>query len=107
MIKNALSMLRVIGNVEAVSYLALVLIAMPLKYFANMPLAVTYVGMIHGVLFVAYVAAIGLTLILRKISFKQAILGLVASILPFGPFVFDRYLHRQHQRDAVEQTQIS
>ena len=102
---NILKTLRLVGHVEAVSYLLLVLIAMPLKYFANMPLAVTYVGMIHGVLFVAYVAAILLTLILRKLTIKQAILGLIASVLPFGPFVFDRYLDRQQAAD-VPQTEI-
>lgn len=102
---NILKTLRLVGHVEAVSYLLLVLIAMPLKYFANMPLAVTYVGMIHGVLFVAYVAAILLTLILRKLTIKQAILGLIASVLPFGPFVFDRYLDRQQATD-VPQTEI-
>ncbi|MEW4370795.1 DUF3817 domain-containing protein [Paenibacillus kandeliae] len=102
---NILKTLRLVGHVEAVSYLLLVLIAMPLKYFANMPLAVTYVGMIHGVLFVAYVAAILLTLILRKLTIKQAILGLIASVLPFGPFVFDQYLDRQQAAD-VPQTEI-
>ncbi|WP_458121568.1 DUF3817 domain-containing protein [Paenibacillus sp. Z6-24] len=95
MFKNAMSLLRIVGNVEALSYLLLVLVAMPLKYWAGQPLMVTYVGMIHGVLFVSYAAVIALTLMIRKLTFKQAILAMIASMLPFGPFIFDRYLKRQ------------
>ncbi len=98
--RNMLKTLRTVGHVEAISYLLLVLVAMPLKYFANMPLAVTYVGMIHGLLFVAYVAAIAVTFIMRKLTFKQSVLAFISSLLPFGPFVFDRYLQRHSTTEA-------
>ena len=49
--------LRVLGLIEGASFLVLLLIAMPLKYLAGMPVAVRYVGMAHGLLFVLYVAA--------------------------------------------------
>ncbi|HAW97556.1 MAG TPA: hypothetical protein DCX67_03400, partial [Opitutae bacterium] len=39
MIKN----LRILGNVEGISYLLLLCVAMPLKYLADMPLAVRVV----------------------------------------------------------------
>ena len=39
---------------EGVSFLVLLLVAMPLKYLANMPMAVTIVGGLHGILFVAF-----------------------------------------------------
>lgn len=47
-----------IGKLEGYSYLALLLIAMPLKYLADMPLAVgiRIAGSVHGVLFVAFVS---------------------------------------------------
>ncbi len=102
---NMLKTLRTVGHVEAISYLLLVLVAMPLKYLANQPLMVTYVGMIHGILFVAYVAAIAVTLILRKITFKQSVLAFIASLLPFGPFVFDRYLQR-HTASELPATEV-
>ncbi|GGJ17960.1 DUF3817 domain-containing protein [Paenibacillus hunanensis] len=102
---NMLKTLRTVGHVEAISYLLLVLVAMPLKYLANQPLMVTYVGMIHGILFVAYVAAIAVTLILRKITFKQSVLAFIASLLPFGPFVFDRYLQR-HTAPELPATEV-
>ena len=45
---------RNIALAEGISFLALLLIAMPLKYFANLPMAVTIMGSIHGILFVAF-----------------------------------------------------
>ena len=50
MIKN----LRILGIIEGISYLILLVIAMPMKYFMGLPLAVKFVGMTHGVLFVVY-----------------------------------------------------
>lgn len=87
MFKNAFKMFGVIGNIEAISYLLLVCIAMPLKYAAGMPQMVSWVGMIHGVLFVAYVVATVVMLILRKITLLQSLAALIASLLPFGPFI--------------------
>ena len=50
MIRN----LRIIGNIEGISYLILLFIAMPLKYSYDMHMAVKITGMDHGVLCVAY-----------------------------------------------------
>ena len=44
--------LRSISLIEAVSYLLLIGVAMPLKYLAGMPLMVQIMGMAHGALFV-------------------------------------------------------
>ena len=46
--------LRILGNIEGVSYLLLLGVAMPMKYFFDLPLAVKIVGMVHGVLFLGY-----------------------------------------------------
>ena len=53
-----LARLRLIGLLEGSSFLALLLIAMPLKYLAGQPLAVRAVGMAHGVLFLLYLLAL-------------------------------------------------
>ncbi|HTG57452.1 MAG TPA: DUF3817 domain-containing protein, partial [Niabella sp.] len=47
--------LRIIGFLEGISLLALIFIAMPLKYGFNSPLAVQILGPIHGALFVLFV----------------------------------------------------
>ena len=53
--KNIISFFRFIALAEGISFLFLLFIAMPLKYFNNMPQAVRFGGMIHGLLFVAFV----------------------------------------------------
>lgn len=86
--------LRHLGFVEGVSTLVLFGIAMPLKYFAGMPLAVRIAGSVHGALFVALCAM--LVLAIRKVPIPPmlAFAGMVAAVFPGGPFVFDRYLAR-------------
>ena len=87
-----LGRLRILSIAEGISTLVLFGIAMPLKYLADMPLTVRIVGSIHGVLFVCL--AIALLLAIRRvpISKRLATAGIVAAVLPFGPFVFDRWL---------------
>jgi hypothetical protein len=41
---GAMDQFRLIGVLEGISYVVLLFIAMPLKYFADMPNAVKYVG---------------------------------------------------------------
>lgn|SRR5690606_8517289 len=89
---STLKRFRIISLIEGISMLVLLFIAMPLKYGFDMPLMVKYVGWIHGVLFMLYVVILLPTS--RKLgwSFSKTFLGLVASVLPFGPFLFDRKL---------------
>ncbi|GAB5537958.1 MAG: hypothetical protein Salg2KO_00610 [Salibacteraceae bacterium] len=63
---------------------------MPLKYMLDMPLMVKYVGWAHGVLFMAYFVLLVLTAVEHKWSLWKTALGAIASLLPFGPFVFER-----------------
>jgi integral membrane protein len=82
--------LRTIGKIEAVSFLLLVGIAMPLKYFAGMPMAVKVVGWIHGVLFMIFGLALLRTWIVARWPFLRTTMVFIAALLPFGPFVVDR-----------------
>lgn len=85
--------LRAVGTVEALSFLILLFIAIPLKYWAHMSEAVTVVGIAHGFFFVLYVLALLNVLIVRQLTLLQGFIGFVCAFLPFGPFVFDRQLH--------------
>ena len=87
--------LRLVGFLEGVSYLVLLGIAMPLKYWAGMPLAVRVVGSAHGALFILFFAAVADVYVRRS----PVIPGLwsraaIASIVPFGTFVFDAWLKK-------------
>lgn len=94
-IQSSVGRLRVIGFLEGVSFLVLLGIAMPLKYFAGEPGAVRVVGMAHGVLFLLYVAAVVQAAMEHGWRLKVVALLMVASLLPFGPFVADARLLRR------------
>ena len=87
-----IKILRILGNVEGVSYLLLLFIAMPLKYAYNMPMAVKITGMAHGVLFVAYCMV--LALCMKKFRWKLGfgVYLFIATLIPLGTFVTDRKL---------------
>ena len=89
-----LQRLRLLGTVEGISTLVLFGIAMPLKYLAGVPMAVTIVGSAHGVLFLALVTMFLLGTRRIPISKRLAAAGIVAAVVPFGPFVMDRRLGR-------------
>lgn len=88
--KSPIPFLRTIGHVEAISFLLLLGIAMPLKYLAGMPLAVKVLGWAHGVLFVALGLALLRTMIVAKWSLGRSTLVFAAAFVPFGPFLLDR-----------------
>ena len=89
--------LRIIGLLEGISFLLLLFIAMPMKYMLDNPVLVKYVGMGHGVLFMLFLIVLFTVCEKQKWSIYMFILGLMASILPFVTFVFDRKLKNFQQ----------
>ena len=89
--------LRVVGLLEGLSFLLLLFIAMPMKYMFDNPVLVKYVGMGHGILFILFLIVLFAVCEKQKWSITIFLMGLAASILPFGPFVFDRKLKRFEQ----------
>lgn len=88
------------GYIEGASFLILLFIAMPLKYWAGWPVMVTIVGTAHGGLWIAYIIILINVAIMARLPWWAIPGGFVGSILPFGPFVFDRVLMRQIQHSA-------
>lgn len=80
----------IISTLEAISFLVLLGIAMPLKYVWDLPQMVSVVGMAHGVLFVLYI--VGAYLMKRKLQWSWGVLFivLICSVLPFGPFFAEK-----------------
>lgn len=89
---KVITQLRVVGIAEGISYLILLFVAMPLKYFWSLPAAVLVNGWVHGVLFVLYGAAVINTWIQCNWTFKKACFAGIVSLLPFGTFWFDKKL---------------
>lgn len=86
LLTTSLGWLRIIGFMEGLSFLILVCIAMPLKYYAGRPEAVKHVGMGHGLLFIAYIALVLLVSLKHKWSVKEILVALIASFVPLGTF---------------------
>lgn len=95
MLTNSITRLRIIGFLEGASFLLLLGIAMPLKYLAGMPEMVRIVGSAHGILFLLYVLALVTAAAEFRWPLRKVGIGLVAAVLPAGPFVFDRRLREE------------
>ncbi|QIC63144.1 DUF3817 domain-containing protein [Acinetobacter schindleri] len=89
--------LRLVGLIEGISFLLLLFIAMPVKYMMDNPVLVKYIGMGHGVLFILFLVVLFTVCEKQKWALSMFIMGLIASILPFGPFIFDMKLKKLEQ----------
>lgn len=94
--------LRVIAFLEGISYLALLGVAMPLKYVAGIPSAVRWTGLAHGILFMAFVAVLVQVAMAERWNARRIAFGLVAAVVPFGTFAFDRHLREDERRLKAE-----
>jgi integral membrane protein len=92
MFKSALGRFRFMGILEGSSLVALLFIAMPLKYWFDMPAAVTIIGTIHGYIFLAYLIAIVYAMIAIKWPFRFTVGAVLSAFIPFGNFVLDSRL---------------
>jgi len=90
--KNPVSFLRTITMIEAVSFLVLLGIAMPLKYVWHMPMAVRIAGSIHGGLFLAFCFALWRSWRDAKWPTQRAAMVFIVSFLPVVPFFIDHRL---------------
>ncbi|WP_037321544.1 DUF3817 domain-containing protein [Salegentibacter sp. Hel_I_6] len=81
---------KYVSILEGLSFLLLLFIAMPLKYIWDMPQMVQQVGMAHGVLFIAYV--FGAIWLFKPLNwnFKELLIILGCSLVPFGPFYVEK-----------------
>ena len=108
MLKTHIGRLRLVGMIEAVSYILLLGIAVPLKYLAGKAETrafgedmVSVVGMAHGVLFIAFGLVLLQVMNAHDWSIKKALRPFIATLIPFGPFVIDKEL-KAEQAAAAE-----
>ena len=85
-IAAALQRYRVMANVVGVLLILLICVAVPLKYWAEMPTPVTVLGTAHGWLYALFfLSAVDLAL-RAKWSLKGSVLTIVAGTVPFLSF---------------------
>jgi integral membrane protein len=82
--------LRLIGFLEGISFLVLVFIAMPIKYWGGNPVPVQIVGQAHGLLFVLFVVYAVIMSVKHKWKLGITLQVLASSIIPFGTFYIDK-----------------
>jgi integral membrane protein len=84
--QNAIKLFKIISVLEALSFLALLILA----YVLELPKMVTIVGMAHGILFMLYIAMAVYISTLLKWNAKTLFIVIICSVLPFGPFYADK-----------------
>lgn len=92
-----LSVLRKAGIAEGISFLVLLCIAMPLKYFLQQPMAVKIFGWIHGILFVTFLFLAWEVKTDRNKSLRWFTTAFLAAIIPTGTFFFDKKLKEEEK----------
>ena len=116
MFSSLIGKFRLVGIIEGISYLLLLGVAMPLKYYFGEVsvdesgtkvyengIYVSVVGMIHGILFTLYCLQLFLAMRLHKWSLGLAAYFFVAALIPFGTFYSDRRLRAL----AAEQSNLT
>ncbi|WP_020146497.1 DUF3817 domain-containing protein [Thioalkalivibrio sp. ALJ15] len=86
---------RLISVLEGLSLITLLFVAMPLRTYADMPLAVTYAGWVHGILFIIYGATSLIASHLSGWSVWKWLLVLLLGVVPFGFLYVDRMIRHE------------
>ena len=81
---------RITAILEGVSYILLLFIAVPIKYYWDDEQYVKLLGMPHGLLFLAYIILAIMLGSELKWNRRTLITVLAASIIPFGTFYVDK-----------------
>jgi integral membrane protein len=92
---DAIRPLRVVAALEGLSFVVLLFVAMPLKYAFGMPEFVRVVGALHGVLFVAFAAALFRATLEHAWPWSKALKMLLLTLIPFGAIPLERWLKRE------------
>ena len=82
---------------EALTLLALFCVAMPLKYWADFPSAVSIAGPIHGLAFMVFLWFVIRSWAEGLINWFGALRLFIGAFIPFGGFVNERWLRRQFE----------
>ena len=93
--RRVIQRLRIIGALEGMSFIALLYASIVLKRMRGDEDAIYVPGMIHGILFIIYYAALWHAMRVHERPVKWGAKFFVAALIPFGPFVADGSLKRE------------
>ncbi|WP_214406070.1 DUF3817 domain-containing protein [Pseudonocardia lacus] len=89
-VETALRNYRVAAWVTGIGLIALVFVAMPLKYFFDIPGPVAVVGVAHGFLYMVYIVCTLLLAERGRWKPLDALVILLAGTVPIASFVAER-----------------
>ena len=92
---SELKKFKLINKIEGISFLILLFIAMPAKYYFGYPLATKVVGMIHGLLVFAFIYQIFEAKKEANLTWKEMGKYTILSLIPFGSFYTDKELAKK------------
>jgi integral membrane protein len=98
-LKSISKKIRYVAVAEGISYLVLLTLSI-LKRTTSIDVhaGIRYLGMLHGILFVLFLIAIGVGVFILKWSSLRALWAFLASLLPFGTFILDAQLIKEEQK---------
>ena len=80
---------------EAIALLALFCVAMPLKYWADLPQAVSFMGPVHGLAVIVFIWFVIRSWSEGLIYVLGALRLFTGAFIPFGGFINERWLRHQ------------
>ena len=92
--QNGLKALRLCSILEATTLIVLLFVAVPLKHLGHFPVAVTIMGPLHGLAFLAYVWAVFDTTANMRWKAHEIARLVLAAFVPFAGFSTGRYLDK-------------
>lgn len=95
MLKTPIGRVRLVGILEAISFLGLLGIGLPLKYMVGLPIVVQVLGPVHGLLFIGYCFAITEARLAAGWSLGRCAWLVFVALLPAGPLFIDGRLKRE------------
>ena len=93
-VSHPLRVLRIASVIEGATLLLLLLVAVPLKRMADLPMAVSIVGPVHGAAFLVYSALVLQALFTRLVSTSEAVRLMAAAFIPLGAWMVAGMLRR-------------
>jgi integral membrane protein len=95
---TSIGRLRLVGLLEGLSLLALIFVAVPLKYFAHDPTLVKAIGPVHGALFLWFIVNTLSVGVEKKWRFQETTWKvLLACVVPFGTFYVDKQILSKYE----------
>ena len=92
--QNKVLLFRVIALTEGTSYLILLFIGMPLKYYLGFFAINKMIGTIHGLLTIFFCILLFNLWRKKTLDTKFSLYIFIASLIPFGAFIADSYIKK-------------